>query len=125
MPDTHARFYMTISKHMVQRIRRQAIRDTDTGHCEDGNAEPENRTDGFFFFGIPLTYEARVTMLAGADANDQAEGFLKDDLVGFTLHQELKYLTEAAPLRNLSNPEHREGVGWELEHVQKVQMKRD
>ncbi|KAI4946663.1 hypothetical protein J4E91_006834 [Alternaria rosae] len=101
----HVPFDIPISKHMVQRIKRQGQYVTPTLNI--GKITTQNKTiESIVSPGIPLTYKAGVisvqrllragvTLLAGTDANDQAEGFLKGDLVGVTLHKELEYLTEA------------------------------
>jgi imidazolonepropionase-like amidohydrolase len=105
----HVPFDIPISKHMVQRIKRQGQYVTPTLNI--GKITTQNKTiESIVSPGIPLTYKAGVisvqrllragvTLLAGTDANDQAEGFLKGDLVGVTLHKELKYLTEAGMSR--------------------------
>ena len=56
--------------------------------------------------GLSLIYKAGVTsiqrlirasvpILIGTNANDACGNFLKDNLIGITLHQELQYLTKA------------------------------
>ncbi|ESZ90999.1 amidohydrolase [Sclerotinia borealis F-4128] len=80
------------------------ICDANIEHRQDSHGKLKNREDRFS--RTNLTFEAGVTsvqqliragvpILAGTDANDATGSFLKGDLIGITLHQELKYLTEA------------------------------
>jgi imidazolonepropionase-like amidohydrolase len=101
----HVPFDIPISKHMIQRIKRQGQYVTPTLNI--GKIATQNKTiESIVSPGIDLTYEAGVisvqrlmragvTLLAGTDANDQAESFLKGDTVGITLHEELQNLNEA------------------------------
>lgn len=101
----HVPFDIPISEDMVQRIKQQGQHVTPTlniGKIVTGNSTIESMVSP----GMRLTYESGVisvqrlmqegvTMLAGTDANDQADRFLKGDDIGTTLHRELQYLTEA------------------------------
>ncbi|OBT71630.1 hypothetical protein VF21_08956 [Pseudogymnoascus sp. 05NY08] len=101
----HVPFDIPLTEEMAQRIKRQAQFVTPTlniGKIVTSNSTLESIISG----GINLTYEAGVTsvqrlvragvpLLAGTDARDAAGSFLEGDLIGITLHQELKYLTEA------------------------------
>lgn len=101
----HVPFDTPLTEEMAQRIKRQAQYVTPTlniGKIATSNSTIEKIVSG----GIDLTYEAGVTsvqrlmragvpLLAGTDAIDLTESFLKDDLIGITLHRELQYLTEA------------------------------
>ncbi|KFY02918.1 hypothetical protein V490_00366 [Pseudogymnoascus sp. VKM F-3557] len=101
----HVPFDTPLTEEMAQRIKRQAQYVTPTlniGKIATSNSAIEKIVSG----GIDLTYEAGVTsiqrlmragvpLLAGTDAIDLTESFLKDDLIGITLHRELQYLTEA------------------------------
>ncbi|OBT87281.1 hypothetical protein VE02_02958 [Pseudogymnoascus sp. 03VT05] len=101
----HVPFDVPLTEEMAQRIKRQAQFVTPTlniGKIVTSNSILESIISG----GINLTYEAGVTsvqrliragvpLLAGTDARDEAGSFLEGDLIGITLHQELKYLTEA------------------------------
>ncbi|PVI00602.1 PLP-dependent transferase [Periconia macrospinosa] len=101
----HVPFDIPISEDMIQLIKRQRQYVTPTLNI--GKIATQNKTiEQIVSPGIPLTYEAGVvsvqrlmragvTLLAGTDANDQAENFLNGDLMGLTLHKELQYLTEA------------------------------
>ncbi|KAJ5117610.1 hypothetical protein N7448_011242 [Penicillium atrosanguineum] len=101
----HVPFDIPVSEEMVQRIKRQGQHVTPTLNI--GKIVTENLTlENIVSPGVSLTYEAGVvsvqrlmragvTILAGTDANDEAEDFLKGDLIGITLHKELQYLTEA------------------------------
>ncbi|OBT66782.1 hypothetical protein VE03_04001 [Pseudogymnoascus sp. 23342-1-I1] len=101
----HVPFDIPLTEEMAQRIKNQAQHVTPTlniGKIVTSNSTIESIISG----GIDLTYEAGVTsvqrlmragvpILAGTDAIDAAGSFLKGDLIGITLHQELQYLTEA------------------------------
>ncbi|OBT91810.1 hypothetical protein VE01_09357 [Pseudogymnoascus verrucosus] len=101
----HVPFDVPLTVEMAQRIERQAQFVTPTlniGKIATSNSTIEAIVSG----GIDLTYEAGVTsvqrlmragvpLLAGTDAIDIAGSFLKGDLIGITLHQELQYLKDA------------------------------
>jgi imidazolonepropionase-like amidohydrolase len=101
----HVPFDIPISKDMVQRIKQQGQHVTPTLNI--GKIVTKNETiESIVSPGVSLTYEAgvisvqrlmraAVTILAGTDANDKADEFLKSDLIGVTLHKELQYLKEA------------------------------
>jgi imidazolonepropionase-like amidohydrolase len=94
-----------LTEEMAQRIKRQVQFVTPTLSIikiVTANSTIENIVAP----GLSLTYEngvssvqqlirAGVPILVGTDANDGSGSFLKDDLIGITLHQELQYLTEA------------------------------
>ncbi|KFY39839.1 hypothetical protein V494_03795 [Pseudogymnoascus sp. VKM F-4513 (FW-928)] len=101
----HVPFDTPLTEEMARRVKRQGQFVTPTlniGKIATSNATVEAIVSG----GLNLTYEAGVTsvqrlmragvpLLAGTDAIDMAGSFLKGDLIGITLHQELQYLNAA------------------------------
>jgi imidazolonepropionase-like amidohydrolase len=101
----HVPFDIPLTEEMVQRIKRQGQFVTPTlniGKIVSANSTIEsivspgvNLTYGAGVTSVQRMMRARVPILAGTDAIDIIGSFLEGDSMGITLHQELKYLTEA------------------------------
>lgn len=101
----HVPFDIALTEDMARRIKTQAQHVTPTLNI--GRIVAANATiEAIISPGVNLTYEAgvlsvqrliaaRVPILVGTDAIDFANTFIEDDMVGISLHRELRYLTEA------------------------------